>query len=106
LQLGGDIGLGIDHYNADMERKIMSKIISENLSQFEYLADKLRNPIAIALGYLEIIDEVGTEKALSEIKNQLNRMMETIEELRRQETITFLVAKRAKRLNKKSDVTA
>ncbi|MCS7143471.1 MAG: PAS domain S-box protein [Archaeoglobaceae archaeon] len=94
LQLGGDIGLGIDHYNADLERRIMSNIISENLKHFENLADKLRNPIAIALGYLEIINEVGTDKVLKEIKNQLNRMMETIEELRRQETITFLITKR------------
>ncbi|MEM3139781.1 MAG: histidine kinase dimerization/phospho-acceptor domain-containing protein, partial [Archaeoglobaceae archaeon] len=97
LQLSGDIGLGIDHYNVDMERKIMSSIISENLNQFEYLADKLRNPLAIALGYLEILEEVGTERVLNEIKNQLNRMKETIEELRRQETVTFLIGKRRKK---------
>lgn len=94
LQLGGDVGLGIDHYNADLERRIMSNIISENLKHFENLADKLRNPIAIALGYMEIMNEVGTDKVLNEIKNQLNRMLETIEELRRQETITFLITKR------------
>lgn len=97
LQLSGDIGLGIDHYNVEMERKIMSSIISENLNQFEYLADKLRNPLAIALGYLEILEEIGTERVLNEIKNQLNRMKETIEELRRLETVTFLIGKRRKK---------
>ncbi|MEM2726925.1 MAG: PAS domain S-box protein [Archaeoglobaceae archaeon] len=98
LQLSGDVGLGIEHYNADVERRIMSNIISENLNQFENLADRLRNPLAIALGYLDIINEVGTERVLNEIKNQLNRMKDTIEELRRQETITFLVRKRKKKM--------
>jgi len=94
LQLGEDIGLGIEHYNAELDRKIMSDIIYENLRHFENLADKLRNPLAIALGYLEIKDEVGIEKVLDEIKNQLERMMKTIEELRSQEMTTFLITKR------------
>ncbi|MCX8172271.1 MAG: PAS domain S-box protein [Archaeoglobaceae archaeon] len=94
LELGEDLGLALEHYNTEFERRIMSNIISENLKHFENLADRLRNPLAIALGYIELVDEVGAEKVLKEIKAQLDRMMETIDELRYQETVTFLLTKR------------
>ena len=70
----------------------MSEILVENLKQFEKLADKLRNPLAIALGYLEL-EEVSCDEKIKEIEKQLKRIMDTIEDLRFQEVMTFLLTK-------------
>lgn len=93
-QLSEDLGFALAHYRAERERKIMSSLLIENLRQFENLSDKLRNPLAIAIGYIEIANEVGAERALKEIEKQLKRLTETIEELRFQEVLTFLLTKR------------
>lgn len=95
-QLSEDLGFAINHYRTERERKIMSNILLENLRQFENLSDRLRNPLAIALGYVEIAKEVGEEIALAEIEKQLRRITETIEELRYHEILTFLLTKREK----------
>lgn len=95
-QLSEDLGFAIIHYRTERERKIMSNLLIENLKQFENLSDKLRNPLAIALGYIDVAGEIGTEKALREIEKQLKRIVETIEELRFQEILTFLLTKREK----------
>lgn len=93
-QLSEDLGFAINYYSAERQRKILSDVLIENLRQFENLGDRLRNPLAIALGYLEIKDEVGCEKAIKEIEKQLKRILETIEELRFQEVLSFLLTKR------------
>lgn len=93
-QLSEDLGFAINHYRAERERRILSHLITENLRQFEDLADKLRNPLAIALGYAEIRDEVGCDRAIEEIEKQLRRLLETVEELRFQETLSFLLTKK------------
>lgn len=95
-QLSDDLGFAIAHYRAERERKIMSNLLLENLRQFENLSDRLRNPLAIALGYIEVADEIGAHKALTEVEKQLKRILETIEELRYQEVMTFLLTKREK----------
>ncbi|MCS7130267.1 MAG: PAS domain S-box protein [Archaeoglobaceae archaeon] len=95
-QLSEDLGFAIAHYKAERERKIMSNLLIENLKQFENLSDKLRNPLGIAMGYVEIANEIGTEKAIKEIEKQLRRIIETIEEMRFQEILTFLLTKREK----------
>lgn len=95
-QLSEDLGFAIIHYRTERERKIMSNLLLENLKQFENLSDKLRNPLAIALGYIEVASEIGTERALREVEKQLKRIVETIEELRYQEILTFLLTKREK----------
>ncbi|MDI9642747.1 MAG: PAS domain S-box protein [Archaeoglobales archaeon] len=95
-QLSEDLGFAIAHYKAERERKIMSNLLIENLKQFENLSDRLRNPLAIAMGYVEIANEIGVDRAIKEVEKQLIRIMETIEELRFQEVLTFLLTKREK----------
>ncbi|MCC6027770.1 MAG: hypothetical protein LM574_04190 [Archaeoglobus sp.] len=82
----------MNHYQVERHKKIMSEILVENLKQFEKLADKLRNPLAIALGYLEL-EEVSCDEKIKEIEKQLKRIMDTIEDLRFQEVMTFLLTK-------------
>jgi two-component system response regulator len=91
-QLGEDLGFAMNHYQVERHKKIMSEILVENLKQFEKLADKLRNPLAIALGYLEL-EEVSCDEKIKEIEKQLKRIMDTIEDLRFQEVMTFLLTK-------------
>ncbi|MEM1578817.1 MAG: PAS domain S-box protein [Archaeoglobaceae archaeon] len=93
-QLSEDLGFAFTYYTAERQRKIMSSLLMDNLKQFENLADKLRNPLAIALGYIEVSNEIGCEKTIEEVEKQLKRLLETIEELRFQEVLTFLLTKR------------
>ncbi|MEM0203818.1 MAG: PAS domain S-box protein [Archaeoglobaceae archaeon] len=93
-QLSEDLGFAINHYKVERQRRILSHLLTENLRQFEALADKLRNPLAIAMGYAEIRGEVGCDKAIEEIEKQLRRILETVEELRFQETLSYLLTKK------------
>ncbi|MEM4292109.1 MAG: PAS domain S-box protein [Archaeoglobaceae archaeon] len=93
-QLSEDLGFAINHYKVERQRRILSHLLTENLRQFEALADKLRNPLAIAMGYAEIRKEVGCDKAIEEIEKQLRRILETVEELRFQETLSYLLTKK------------
>ncbi len=93
-QLSEDLGFAINHYKAERQRRIFSHLLAENLRQFEDLADKLRNPLAIAIGYVEIRREVGCERAIEEIEKQLKRILETVDELRFQETLGYLLTRK------------
>lgn len=93
-QLSEDLGFAIKHYRAERQRRILSHLLAENFRQFEDLADKLRNPLAIAMGYVEIKEEVGCEKAIEEIEKQLKRVLETLDELRFQETLSYILTKK------------
>ena len=93
-QLGENLGFAINHYRVERRRRMLSHLISENLRQFEDLADKLRNPLAIALGYAEIRREVGCDRAIEEIEKQLRRLLETVEELRFQEILSYFLAEK------------
>ncbi len=88
-ELSEDLGFAIWSIEIEQERKEAIEHITENLEHFESLADRLRNPLAIAKGYLELEDEIGTEEALKIIADQMNRLEDILNDLRKREVITF-----------------
>jgi len=55
------------------------KQIEQNIKQFAILVDQIRNPLAAALGFVEIY--VDSEEARMKIKGQLDRIVELVEQL-------------------------
>ncbi len=53
--------------------------IEQNIEQFAILVDQIRNPLAAALGFVEIY--VDREEARMKIKGQLDRIAELVEQL-------------------------
>jgi len=89
LDLADDLGFALKAIEIEKERKAALKQLRENIEQFEYLADKLRNPLAIMRGYLDLRDEVSIEVTLKEISTQITRIQRLLDELRRMERKTF-----------------
>ncbi len=90
-ELGEDLGFAISSYITNRDRKIALNLLLSNLEQFENLADRLRNPVAIISGYIEICDDIGHERTIKEISKQVDRIKEILDELRLQETLTYFI---------------
>ncbi|WP_202318486.1 PAS domain S-box protein [Archaeoglobus neptunius] len=95
-KLGENLGFAITSYRAERDRKIAFNLLLENLEQFESLADKLRNPVAIISGFIEIKDDIGCERVVKEIENHAGRIKEILDELRLQETLTYFILRGGK----------
>ncbi|AEA46225.1 PAS domain S-box protein [Archaeoglobus veneficus] len=89
LDLADDLGFALKAIDVEKERSAAIKQLKENIEQFEYLADRLRNPLAIMRGYMELRDEISTEKVLEMIDSQINRIHRILDDLRRREKRTF-----------------
>lgn len=89
--LGINLGFAISSYKAERDRKIAFNLLVENLNQLESLADKLRNPVAIISGFLEIRDDIGHERTFKEIEKQIERINRILDDLRLQETLTYFI---------------
>lgn len=87
--LADDIGYAIRNIDIKKEKEAAMDQIAENLKHFDLLADKLRNPLAIIQGYLELRDEFGEEIVFAEISKQVDRMMKILNELREKEKETY-----------------
>lgn len=91
--LGINLGFAISSYRAEKDRKIAFNLLVENLNQLESLADRLRNPIAIISGFLEIRNDIGHERTFKEIEKQIERINRILDDLRLQETLTYFILK-------------
>lgn len=89
LDLADDLAFAIKAIEVEKERGVALRQLRENLEQFEYLADRLRNPLAIMKGYMELRSEVSTDKVLEMIDVQINRIHRILDDLRRREKKTF-----------------
>ncbi|MEM4456711.1 MAG: PAS domain S-box protein [Archaeoglobaceae archaeon] len=88
-----DISMKFKALKIEREREIAYRTIIENLKQFEELADRLRNPLAIMKGYIEIRKEVGDGEALDKVQMQIDRIERILDELRFREIATFELKK-------------
>lgn len=67
--------------------------IRENIAQFQYLADKLRNPLAVIYCVLEVKEELGIEKACLRIMESAERIKKVLDELSQHELQTMQLTK-------------
>lgn len=93
LALGRDVAFSLRSLKIEREKDAALKVIMDNLDHFEYLADKLRNPLAIIKGYIEIKREMDSEDLISKIKEQVDRIEEILDELRTREIVTYEIKK-------------
>ncbi len=92
------VGIALNQIELAEEKEIALKQIRRNLEQFEMLADRLRNPLAVIKGYLEIRDLVDKENIFIEIEKQVRRIEDTLEELASEEVRTHVIDKLMRQL--------
>ncbi|MEM2586121.1 MAG: PAS domain S-box protein [Archaeoglobaceae archaeon] len=88
-----DVSIRFKALKIEREREMALRMIIENLSQFEDLADKLRNPIAAIEGYLEIKDEIGEGEVIRKIAELVQKIEIILDELRYREVGTYEMKK-------------
>jgi len=77
-------------YSIDItERKKAMEQLATNLMTFDKSADRLRNPLAVIMSSLEMKDIIGTENVLKTVSEQVNRIKEELDNLRKEEIETF-----------------
>ncbi len=91
--LSRDLAVAFKAIRTDNLRESALKLIVENLHQFEVLADKLWNPLAILRGYLEVRDSVNLEELLRKVDAQVRRMERILSDLRAREVFTYEMKK-------------
>lgn len=77
------VGRAIEDLEVRKREEELLKTVRENLKQFQYLSDKLRNPLAVIFGALELKDELGLEKAclmISESAEKIKRVLDEFSE--------------------------
>ncbi|MDI9610099.1 MAG: hypothetical protein QXQ38_04520 [Archaeoglobaceae archaeon] len=68
--------------------------VKENLNQFQYLSDKLRNPLAVIYGALEVREELGLEKVCLMIEESAQKIKKVLDELTECEVQTIKLTKK------------
>ena len=76
------LSYSIELKTAQREKEKTFEQLKENLKYFELIADKLRNPLAVIKGYLELRGEIEAEKVFDKISEQADRMHAILDELR------------------------
>ncbi|MFP4558193.1 MAG: PAS domain-containing protein [Archaeoglobaceae archaeon] len=88
-ELAGDLALALKAIEVEQKRNEALDKMRENLEYFEYLADRLRNPLAIMRGFIDVKEDVGTDRTFREISKQINKMNRILDNLRIKEEETF-----------------
>ncbi len=66
----------------------MVKRLERNLEYFQFLADRLRNPLSVIMGVTEMVDEFGVGKGLRMIRESAERMKKVLDDLGDAEVLT------------------
>ena len=88
-----DVVFSMRSLKIEREKEAALRVIIANLNQFEYLADKLRNPLAIIKGYVEVRSEFSFDEFAEKVEEQANRIESILDELRAREIATYEMKK-------------
>ncbi len=91
--IGKDVKFAFRSLKIEREKEAAMKVIIDNLSQFEHLADRLRNPLAIIKGYIEIRENFSFDEFAKRIEEQACRIENILDELRAREIVTYEMKK-------------
>ncbi len=91
--LARDVTFSFKSIKIEREKDAALRVIMDNLDQFEYLADKLRNPLAIIKGLIEVRGEMKEGDLIAKISEQADRIEKILDELRAREIATFEMKK-------------
>ena len=87
-KLSSNIAFALSSYEVEESRKEAVEQLVTNLMQFDYSADRLRNPLAIIMSSLELRNEIGTEEVLKIIGEQAERIKKELDDMRKEEVRT------------------
>jgi len=81
----------LEHLEMQEEKEQIVEQLRENLYHFQFLADRLRNPLAVIQGVAEVVDDIGVEKALEMIMRSVQKMKEVLDDLAEAETSSLKI---------------
>ena len=104
LVIGSEIGatvrdildvffLGYEVRKLEKDKIRLVKTVTENLEHFELLSDRLRNPLAIIKGFLEVRDEVSNGYVFGVIEEQVKRIERILNSMNEAEENTYDLVK-------------
>uniref|UniRef100_A0A7J2TKI3 Signal transduction histidine kinase dimerisation/phosphoacceptor domain-containing protein n=1 Tax=Archaeoglobus fulgidus TaxID=2234 RepID=A0A7J2TKI3_ARCFL len=75
------VRLACENLEFRKKREEIILVLKEILKHFQFLADKLRNPLAVIFGAIEVKDEIGADRAFFLVKEGAERIERILEEL-------------------------
>jgi|Deesub1362B_J571_1020462.scaffolds.fasta_scaffold08862_2 CRISPR/Cas system CSM-associated protein Csm2 small subunit len=93
-RLSRNIAFALSAYEVEKDRKKAFERLAANLTHFENSADRLRNPLAIIIGSLELRNELGYERVLEIIDEHAKRIRNELDEMREEEIRTYILTER------------
>jgi len=78
----------LDNLETKLKLEAAFNQLQANLNHFQYLADKLRNPLAVILGVTELEGEIDCKKAFNLIRNSGLKIKKVLDEMRDAEMTT------------------
>lgn len=87
------VGRALEDLEIRKKKEELLATLRENLKQFEYLSDKLRNPLAVIFGALEVRKELGLEKVCLMIEESAEKIKKVLDELAEYEIQTIKLTK-------------
>ncbi len=97
VEISRNVSLVLRNEEVAREREVILDQLKRNVEQFEFLSDKLRNPLAVIRGYLDVRDLVeDREKIFNELEQQVRRIEKILEQMEKEEHRTYRLSKMLK----------
>lgn len=94
--LSRNVAFALSAYEVEQDKQRAMEQLATNLSQFNKSADRLRNPLAVIMGSIEVMGDKGKEEVLEKVKEQASRIKEELDVLRVEEVKTYNLTKKAR----------
>ncbi len=88
-KLSSNIAFALSAYEVENDRRAAMEQLTQNLAQFDRSADRLRNPLAVILNSLELVEEIGSDNVLELVREHSIRIKEELDEMREEEIKTY-----------------
>lgn len=88
-KLSSNIAFALSAYEVEKDRRAVMEQLTQNLAQFDKSADRLRNPLAVILNSLELVEEIGVDNVLEIIRDHSVRIKKELDEMRKEEMRTY-----------------
>ncbi|MBO8180632.1 MAG: hypothetical protein H0Z19_09195 [Archaeoglobus sp.] len=75
------LGRALEFLEIQKENEEILRRLKSNLQHFQFLSDRLRNPLAIIQGVAELADELSPKKAFEMVKRSAEKMKEVLDSL-------------------------
>ncbi|MFO7966922.1 MAG: PAS domain S-box protein [Archaeoglobaceae archaeon] len=88
-KLSSNIAFALSAYELENDRRAAMEQLAQNLAQFDNSADRLRNPLAVIINSLELVEEIGSDNVLELVKEHSIRIKKELDEMREEEKNTY-----------------